>query len=380
MYSVYTNRPMTTCMSMSSNGGSNGGSNGVMYALGNGKPLISREQHYVLDRKLLSVHSEDRDITKWPHANTFDILLPEPVLNVQSLRLVQSTMPNFFYTFSSVYQNTQLQYTMAGGNPIVATIESGSYTPSQMANELTSVLNATADIVDGSFNVFYDEVGQKFWFGHTATSFTLNFGAQIAYFTRNHCPDQSPPTVFQQYADWGLPYYLGFQKQDYVTQYVATGLQFGYDCPCSSSCGTPSQPIKYYCAAPLSFQLNGPSCIYLEVDKYNNYDELYPYNQSSRQLYDNNAYNGKVNAAFAKIPLQGRFGVSNDSRTYFLQNMVQYDPPIERIARLKFRFRFHDGRLVDFQNYNFDFSLEFNSLRNEINKSYSVRIPAAYTL
>ena len=91
-------------------------------------------------------------------------------------------------------------------------------------------------------------------------------------------------------------------------------------------------------------------------------------------------HNGKVNAAFAKIPLQGRFGVSNDSRTYFLQNMVQYDPPIERIARLKFRFRFHDGRLVDFQNYNFDFSLEFNSLRNEINKSYSVRIPAAYTL
>jgi hypothetical protein len=58
--------------------------------------------------------------------------------------------------------------------------------------------------------------------------------------------------------------------------------------------------------------------------------------------------------------------------------MVQYDPPIERITRLKFKFRFHDGRLVNFQNFPFDFSLEFNSLRNEINKQYTVRIPATY--
>lgn len=351
------------------------------YALGNGKPLITREQHYVLDRKLLSVHSEDRDITKWPQANTFDILLPEPVLNVQSLRLVQSTMPNFFYTFSTEYQNTQLQYTLDGKDSVIATIASGSYTPSQMANELTSVLNNTSAMVDGSFNVFYDEVGQKFWFGHTSNSFTLNFNTQLFYSQRCSNPYNEQLIVFNHYADWGLPYYLGFQKEEYVAQYTSNGLQFGYDCPCSSSCTTTtSQPITYFVQAPLSFQLNGPNCIYMEVDKYNNYDEMYPYNESTRQLYDNNAYNGKVNAAFAKIPLQGQFGKSNDARTYFLQNMVQYDPPIERIARLKFRFRFHDGRLVDFQNYPFDFTIEFNSLRNEINKSYTVRIPATYNL
>jgi hypothetical protein len=92
----------------------------------------------------------------------------------------------------------------------------------------------------------------------------------------------------------------------------------------------------------------------MEVDKYNNYDELYPYNQSTRQIFDNNAYSGKKNSAFAKIPIKAHDGNSYDSRTLYLQNMVQYDPPIERIARLKFKFRFHDGRLVDFQNYAFD--------------------------
>ena len=34
------------------------------YNLSNSKPLIAREQNYVLDRKLVTVHSEDRDITK----------------------------------------------------------------------------------------------------------------------------------------------------------------------------------------------------------------------------------------------------------------------------------------------------------------------------
>ena len=120
----------------------------------------------------------------------------------------------------------------------------------------------------------------------------------------------------------------------------------------------------------------------MEVDKYNNLDEMYPYNQSSRAPLDNYASNGKVNAAFAKIPVQFNTtkNVSNDCRSLFLLNMVQYDPPIERIARLKFRFRFHDGRLVDFQNKNFDFTIEFNSLKNEMAKVANIRIPVTYIL
>ncbi len=137
--------------------------------------------------------------------------------------------------------------------------------------------------------------------------------------------------------------------------------------------------VNNFVQAPVSFTLNGETCLYLEIDKYNYYDELYPYNESTnhtKQIFNNNAYSGKVNSAFAKIPIRPYNDNSYDSRTIFLVNMVQYDPPIERIARLKFRFRFHDGRLVDFQNFPFDFTLEFNSLRNEIEKKYTVRIPA----
>ena len=344
------------------------------FSLGNSKPLIKREENYVLDRKLLTVHSEDRDITKWPNSNTFEIVLPETLLLVQSMRLIQATMPGRFFVFSNDYQNTMFQFTIGGESYIIDPIQEGLYTPHQLSIELSNKMNEAIQS-DASFNVFYDEVRSKFWFGHTDLSFNLDFDQQINY-TAVSCEQ---PNVWNNYSKWGLPYYLGFQKKCYKSLTNENGVSFDYICPNSPSENYCSD-IVHYIEAPLSFTIQGETCIYMEVDKYNNYDELYPYNESSRQMFDNNSYNGKVNSAFAKIPIQSVTDYSFDSRTFFLQNIVQYDPPIERIARLKFKFRFHDGRLVNFQNFPFDFSIEFNCLRNEIEKKYNIRIPAAYIL
>jgi hypothetical protein len=346
------------------------------YNLGSSKPLINREQNYVLDRKLVTVHSEDRDITKWPNSNTFEIMLPETLLAVQSIRLLQSTLPNRFFTFSNDYQNTMFNFTLNGQQHLI-TIQEGFYTPHQLSIELTNTMNAAVQS-DASFNVFYDQVKSKFWFGHADASFNLNFDQQIYYVV-----DCEQPTVWNNHSKWGLPYYLGFQKKSYSSVNDLSGVSFDYICP-NNTTVTCSSQIKHYIEAPLSFTLGGETCIYMEMEKYNNYAELYPYNESSRQMFDNNAYNGRVNSAFAKIPIQTLTGspteYSFDSRTLFLQNLVQYDPPIERIARLKFKFRFHDGRLVNFQNSPFDFTIELNCLRNEIEKKYNVRVPGAYIL
>jgi hypothetical protein len=347
----------------------------VHYNLGNHKPLIDNQQTYVLDRKVLSVHSEDRDVTKWPESNTFEIVLPEAIHNVQSLRLVQCTFPNTLSFFLNSYQNTKLQVTIDGETYIV-TIQEGSYTPAQMALELTTVLNAGAvDVgVDPSFNVFYDEVGHIFWFGHSSTSFTLDFDVQLTYDLSN-CLQ---PIVWYQSINWGLPYNLGFSKEAYEAQFSASGIDFGYLCPTTS--GATGTTIHYYVKAPCTFILTPDRAIYMEVDKYNTMDEMYPYNQSTKAIFNNNAYNGKVEAAFAKIPIVGTTGFSYDSRCLFLQNFAHYDPVIERIARLKFKFRYHDGRLVDFQCQPFDFAIEFNCLRPEIEKYTKVRIPETYQL
>ena len=345
------------------------------YNLGSSKPLINREQNYVLDRKLLTVHSEDRDITKWPNSNTFEIVLPETLLLVQSMRLIQATLPDRFFVFSNDYQNTMFQFTIGSDSYIIDPIQEGIYTPNQLSFELTNKMNKAIQ-PDASFNVFYDEVRSKFWFGHTDLSFNLDFDQQINY----EAVSCEQPIMWNNYSKWGLPYYLGFEKKSYKSLTDTNGVSFDYICPNSPSANY-CPDIVHYVEAPLSFTIRGETCLYLEIDKYNNYDELYPYNESSRQAFDNNAYSGKVNSAFAKIPIQyGGEPYSYDSRTFYLQNIVQYDPPIERIARLKFKFRFHDGRLVNFQNFPFDFSIEFNCLRNEIEKKYNIRIPAAYIL
>jgi hypothetical protein len=343
------------------------------YNLGSSKPLINREQNYVLDRKLLTVHSEDRDITKWPNSNTFEIVLPETLLLVQSMRLIQATMPGRFFVFSNDYQNTMFQFTIGGQSYIIDPIQEGLYTPCQLSVELTNKMNQA--INSTGFNVFYDEVRTKFWFGHTDLSFNLDFDQQINY--QGVACDQ--PIVWNNYSKWGLPYYLGFEKKGYPSFSDTDGISFDYICPNNPST-TFSADIVHYIEAPLSFTIQGETCIYMEVDKYNNFQELYPYNESSRQPFDNNAYAGKVNSAFAKIPIHDNTDYNFDSRAIFQHNMVQYDPPIERIARLKFKFRFHDGRLVHFQNFPFDFTIELNCLRNEIEKKYNIRVPAAYIL
>ena len=83
------------------------------------------DNKYVIDRKLLTVHSEDRDVTKWPNSNNFEILVPTSLHNVQSMRLIQSSFPTQMYLFSEYSQNTKfnitiqnIKYTIAITNPI----------------------------------------------------------------------------------------------------------------------------------------------------------------------------------------------------------------------------------------------------------------------
>ena len=69
-------------------------------------PLILREQNYLLQKKLISFHSEDRDIKQWPKTNHFQINLPVSLSQVQSMRLVNISLPSNQYVFSNSNQNT----------------------------------------------------------------------------------------------------------------------------------------------------------------------------------------------------------------------------------------------------------------------------------
>lgn len=317
----------------------------------NNHPLIPREQNYVLSRKLLTIHSEDRDVKKWPTANHFEIILPEAIKNVQSMRLVQSTMPSSFYNISEHLQNNRMDI---NDNELV--IPDGFYSPENLANRLTFDISNLTGI---NATVEYNSIKQKFIFH--GSNITLNFNK---HYVCKNCPEQHP-NVWTQYTKWGLGSYLGFDKTTYPL---------------------PNSKTTDLIEAPYFPKLDGEQVIYMEVDKYNSYDELYPYSESTSSLY-NNDYAARVNAAFAKIPLSktpqpGCFPPESiyDSRNGNLQNVSYFEPPLERVQKIKIKFRYHNGMLVDFQDMPFNFTIEFNCLHNEIDKVATVKVPGLYSL
>jgi len=379
------------------------------YNVSNEHQLIRRQNTYVLDKQLVTIHSEDRDISKWPRSNHFEIELPDALTNVQSVRLVEIGMPNNQYIFSNNQQNTKLAFYLdpkvstnspeylalaqTVDSPFIITIQEGSYTSTEMASELQNRMNQVVDdylINNGvisnydRFRVFYDNVGQRFYFGNTFDNFIFKFKKKISYdISCNNTQWDNYGDVWEHYTNWGLPSFLGFKKEEYTGIVTSKTQTFDYTDPKTEwliPLGLPSLPSgqtshAYYISAPLIPSIQGDSAIYMEMDKFNSMDELNPYSEKTNHMY-NNDYNGRINSAFAKIPLTSSPGTRIfDSRTIFLQNMTQYFPPIDKIRKLKFKFRYHDGRLVEFKDNNFNFTIAFHILKDEIARDYEVRVP-----
>ena len=392
------------------------------FNVNNEHQLIRRQYTYVLDRKLVTIHSEDRDINKWPQSNHFEVELPESLSNIQSMRLVEVQLPANQYVFSNNQQNTQLQFYIILGNsflptevylalynninnPYTITIQEGFYTPDEMAYELENSMNQSVSdylLTDPScvlvgattytnFKVHYDKVGQRMYFGNTRDNFRLPFNVKIDYSVQCSAivTEHQSPNVWEQYNKWGLPSYLGFQKENYTAIETSGNVLFNYDASnvwlSPDASGVVLLPgadfYAYYIASPNTISIFGDSAIYMEFDKFNTIDELKPYVERTNNTYQND-YNGRVNSAFAKIPVtaNGQSSQIFDSRNGFLQNVSQYHPPIDKIKKAKFKFRYHDGRLVDFKDNNFNFTIAFNQLKDEIARDYVVRVPEEYRL
>ena len=119
-------------------------------------------------------------------------------------------------------------------------------------------------------------------------------------------------------------------------------------------------------------------CIYMEMEKFNNINEIYPFSERTNTMY-NCDYGHKSDSAFAIIPLtQTPFGTELGNRTSINTNVFMSEPPIKNINRLQFKFRYHDGRLVDFKNLPFSFVLEFNMIRDEQARNKIIRVPHLY--
>ena len=403
------------------------------YVLKADHPLIPREQTFAIDRKLMSVHSEDRDINKWPNANHFELQLPQTYTNVETLALVEYNFPINYNTFSTQNQNTIITVYVdilgtwgATQPPLTITIEPGFYSPTQLAIMMENKLNLAVRALDptlsyltnySSFKVFYDEVRQRLLFGNVSDPFTFIYNVPESY-NSEPCYTSCPPAQTQtaqpsatsrwnQYTNWGLGYNLGFikyncgqcgsiattQSANTATALPVIGDQNAYYLQSTTvnNLGYTWLPVGsgntgYVLTPPNPPSLNGDSVIYMELDKCNYQDEMQPYSEHTNNSR-NNDYNGIVNAAFAKIPiltkptkiislLEYQYGNEPPDTA---EGMSSFFPPLDKLSKFKFKFRYHDGTLVDFGGQNFSFTIALYCYRDEIARSKHLRIPYVST-
>jgi hypothetical protein len=143
-------------------------------------PIIPNSNNYMYEQHYVSIHSNDRDINKYPKSSEFEIEMPQDYLNVVSVRLHSWAMPSNYNVFSienynicmtfklstlydptgklfidASYQATSNAFYQAlkynQDKNYVVIIEQGFYNPEQMATELTNKFN---DVINNTINIF----------------------------------------------------------------------------------------------------------------------------------------------------------------------------------------------------------------------------------
>jgi hypothetical protein len=374
-----------------------------------------------LSTKHVSIHSEDRNITKYPNSNQFEIELPSSIENITEASIVAWSFPSNYNTFSELNHNVILTFTISSpylppnnsSNNVLHNrineailnspdfsiqIEPGFYSPETMCIELTNKFNEAVNtsivqyFVDNTYNdtlvdfisnggyssflMVYHTVSQNIWFGNTSDSFILTNHTQYT----TVFGDCGSKHTLPDFSAWGLPVFLGMSQQNiesktYELPVVDAKLtqllpRFYYGDVFPGDNGFWLQPedekaesTVHWVASPFKINLMGPSDLYLEIVNLNSLDETSPFNISEFTRTTNQT-NGRTNAAFAKLP------IPSTPISQWFDKMVPYKktftPPLSRLAKLSVRIRYHNGQLVNFGLFNFTFVLEFKHVLGKL--------------
>lgn len=374
-------------------------------------PIIKPGQNYVMHKELISIHGVDKDVSKWPKNNEFEISLPSPLQNVSYIKLKDITLPNFLHNISERKQNSKIRIQYA--NPTFGStmdlnhhagdvtetfqIPDGYYTPIKLARMLQNVINRSLynQFDFEPFKVKYDEITNKILFGVTEGVFKLILTYEHTYNDELKCIYKPK---FTNYMDWGLGCILGFEKQDYTGTVfdIATGdsytqlkggLTLEYDTTAwlvPSKQHNSAKTTVAYTESPHAVNTTKYDTMYVELDKHNYISEIQPYSDNTNSSFNNDLV-FKNNSAFAKLSLvkanvlqasivaDQLFHMLSFNSSEITSNSHNYNPPIKSLNKLKFKFRHHDGTMAEFDKASPSFTLEIGCLLDEPKQFGTIR-------
>jgi hypothetical protein len=391
-----------------------------LYNTSTNHPLIPNANDYIIYKKYVSIHSEDRDILKYHNSNQFEIEMPEDITNIYSLRLINWTFPSNYNSFSSANSNITLFFKITNPynpganmvfNPLEQaiftalfltsnelyefTIQEGFYNPTQMVTELQNKFNFTVTQrvkkyltanalttelaqfnAQGGYNKFvivFNSVSSKIWYGNTCDEFMIANEALSLIDTLTDNLFCASKAQLPEFDNWGLPGNLGLSRcnttaisiNDSTTGESFTPRFFYGDVNAGDNGfwlvpdPTLTGSVVYFIEPPFKINLMGPAYFYMELNGNNCIDETSPYAVNKYTL-SNNTTNGVANSAFAKIGIP-----TTPISQWFDKESLPYKlywPPAERMRKLSIKLRYHNGQLVNFGAFPYSFAIEFTTL------------------
>jgi hypothetical protein len=293
-------------------------------------PGSAAKKQYRRVIKTLLVDSRDRSPLNTQ--SQYTVKLPKTYENVYAVTLKSAEVPYSWYTFSQARGNLTFRAAVPEIQEeyVTITIPEGNYTSTTFATALQTALNT--EPLSG-FTVTYSNTTNTLTIEH-ANEFFFDF---VAPQTQSAgCAGQSTVTPTSTY--WGLGYYMGFDKKVYQG---------------ASNSALPGAPFSLTSAFAVT--VNPDNYILMELDFINKEDETAIDSRLS----------GRVDGCFAKLPITGNSGDVIFFRELCCPlNRSVMTPPLGQLRTLNIKWRFHDGRLVDFHNLDHSFTLEFELLEN----------------
>jgi hypothetical protein len=297
-------------------------------------------------KKTVLIDSRDREPRCTP--SKYTVKLPRVYENVYAVILRTAEIPYTWYNFSQPLGNASfVMTTTIGGSTTTDTIyiPDGNYSCDSFPCAIQSALNTQYGT--GEFVVTYDFSANRLTIQTSATStvtaFTLLFNPiddpQKQSFCNNNFVGLATPTSTW----WGLGFFMGFYRKDYIAT-TSTGT-LGV----TSDFSVELHPFKY---------------IIMELEYMNKQDET---------LIDGRL-SGRIDGCFAKIPTTRTPCEPIFYREWgccYLNESIM-TPPISQLSQLSVKWRFHDGRPIDFNNADHSFSLDIITLENNFDEYSSL--------
>lgn len=385
-------------------------------------PLIPNSNDYLIYKKYVSIHSEDRDIIKYPDASNFEIELPQDITNIYALRLINWTFPANYNTFSGLNNNVTMTFLINNpynpganmvSNPLeqaifeclylsatqnfTIIIEDGFYNPTQMATELQNKFNtavsnrivkylkdnatpingyddlSTQFVNQGGYTKFvivYNTVGQKIWYGNTSDGFILTNEIQVQSHSLIDNIACGSNQQLPNFSDWGLPANLGLSRCNTSAITIV-----------NPQTGEPFSPRFYYgdvqsgdngfWLVPNSNLTNSVVYFIEPPFKINLMGPAYFYmeiannnclDETSPYTVNNFTTTTNITNGVVNSAFAKISIPSTPISQWFDRESLPYKmywPPAERIRKLNIKIRYHDGQLVKFGVFPYSFTIEF---------------------